>query len=97
MKVLLKIFIAQLNRSPYTKFMNLTIIILLIIGGLWFAGTFFGFIGSVPKAFKNDPSSHIDSSRTKSQSQDSIESTEEKRQRLMEDMKQRISDQQRRY
>ncbi len=77
--------------------MNLTVIILLAIGGLWVIGAFFGFIGTVPKAFKNDPTMHIDSSRIKSQSQESVESTEEKRKRMMEDMKQRISDQQRRY
>jgi hypothetical protein len=77
--------------------MNIAIIAAIIVGLLWAMGLFLGVIGGTSKAFKDNPSPTINSKHIKAQSEESIRSTEEKRQRLMDDMKQKISDSNRRY
>jgi hypothetical protein len=76
--------------------MNVAITVIVLAGLLWVMGLFLGVIGGTSKAFKDDPSLKINSSQLKAKGAESIRSTEEKRQRLMEDMKQKISDSSRR-
>ena len=71
--------------------MNLGIIIVVAVIGLWALGIFMGAIGGFTKSFKNN-SPAIDSSSVKDQEQKSIDDTEAKRQKLMDDMKQKIDD-----
>ena len=71
--------------------MNFGIIIVIAIAALWAIGVFLGVIGGVSKAFTHSPAA-MDSSAVKSQEQKSIEDTEERRQKLMDDMKQKIED-----
>ncbi len=93
----MKIFIALLKARFYTNHMNLTIIIIIAIAGLWFIGAFLGFISGVPKTFKNDNTSHINAAAVQSQTKELAESTEQNRKKMMDDMRQKISDGQRRY
>jgi hypothetical protein len=71
--------------------MNMGIIIIIAVAGLWALGIFLGLIGGISKTFTHVPAA-IDSSSIKSQEQKTIEDTEEKRQKLMDDMKQKIQD-----
>ncbi|MBF0571279.1 MAG: hypothetical protein HQL12_05345 [Candidatus Omnitrophica bacterium] len=71
--------------------MNIGIIIIIAFAGLWAIGIFLGAIGGFSKAFTNTPAA-TDSSEIKSQEQQTIQDTEEKRKKLMEDMKQKIED-----
>ena len=57
--------------------MNMGIIILIAIAGLWALGIFLGLIGGLSKTFTHIPAA-IDSSSIKSQEQQTIEDTEEK-------------------
>ena len=70
---------------------------MIVVGGLWFLGVFFSFIGGMPKAFQNAPTSTIDASHVRSQQKTTVQDTEEKRRQMMEDMKQKISDGNRKY
>jgi hypothetical protein len=72
--------------------MNLGIIILVVIGGIWALGLFLGAIGGLSKTFTPTPTSAIDSSAVKSQQQQTIDDTEEKRQQLMDEMQQKMED-----
>jgi len=76
--------------------MNFGIIIVIAIAALWALGVFLGAIGSMSKAFTHTPAA-MDSSNIKSQAQQSIDDTEEKRQKLMDDMKQKIEDANQKY
>ena len=76
--------------------MNIGVIIVVAVLGLWAVGVFLGAIGSMSKAFTHAPSA-VDSSEIKTQEQKTIDDTEEKRQRLMDDMKQKIQDGSHRY
>lgn len=71
--------------------MNIGIIIVIAIIGLWALGIFFGAIGGLTKPFKNS-TAVIDSTSIKDQEQKSIDETEAKRQQLMDDMKQKMED-----
>lgn len=71
--------------------MNMGIIIIVAIIGLWALGIFFGAIGGLTKPFKNN-TPVIDSTLVKDQEQKSIDETEAKRQQLMDDMKQKMED-----
>jgi len=71
--------------------MNLGIIILIAVAGLWALGIFFGAIGGLSKTFTHTPSA-IDSSNIQRQEQQSIDDTEDKREKLMDDMKQKMED-----
>ena len=71
--------------------MNAGIILLIAVGIIWVLGIFLGAIGGLSKTFKTTPTM-IDSSSIKSQQQQTIADTEEKRQKLMDDMKQKIED-----
>ena len=75
--------------------MNIGIIIVIIIGGLWAAGIFLGLIGGLSKTFTHTPAA-LDSSDARSQEQQHIEDTEARRQKLMDDMRQKIEDAQHR-
>ena len=70
---------------------------MIVVGGLWFLGVFFTFIGGMPKVFQNAPASTIDASHVRSQQKTTVQDTEEKRRQMMEDMKQKISDGNRKY
>lgn len=72
-------------------FMNIGIIIFIAIAGLWAVGVFLGAIGGFTKTFTHTPAA-MDSSSIKSQQQQTIEDTEVKRQKMMDDMKQKIED-----
>ena len=71
--------------------MNIGIIIIIAIAGIWALGIFLGVIGGLGKSFTHTPSA-LDSSDIKSQEQQTIDDTEAKRQKLMDDMKQKIQD-----
>lgn len=71
--------------------MNMGIIIVIAIAGLWALGIFLGLIGGLSKTFTHTPAA-IDSSSIKSREQQTIEDTEAKRQKLMDDMRQKMQD-----
>ena len=71
--------------------MNMGIIIIITVAGLWALGVFFGVIGGFSKAFTHNPSA-MDSSSVQSQEQKIIDDTEAKRQKMMDDMKQKMED-----
>jgi len=71
--------------------MNVGIIIIITIAGLWALGIFLGAIGGLSKTFTHAPAA-MDSSSIKSQEQQTIQETEEKRQKLMGDIKQKMED-----
>jgi hypothetical protein len=76
--------------------MNITVVVILVVGLLWAIGTFFGVIGQMSKPFKSLPY-QSNSAQIRLKEQETIEDTEAKRKKLMEDMKQRISDGARKY
>jgi hypothetical protein len=76
--------------------MNFGIILLIAVGGLWALGIFFGIIGGFSKTFTPTPTS-VDASASKAQEQQIIDSTKEKQQQLMEDMRQKMEDQGQKY
>jgi hypothetical protein len=71
--------------------MNLGIIIVIALAGLWAIGIFLGVIGGVSKTFTHTPAA-MDSSEIKDQEQKTIQQTEENRKQMMENMKQKIQD-----
>ena len=71
--------------------MNMGIIIVIAIAGLWALGIFLGLIGGLSKSFTHTPAA-IDSSAVKAQEQQTIDDTEAKRQKMMDDMQQKIQD-----
>jgi hypothetical protein len=73
--------------------MNMGIIIIIAVLGVWGLGVFFGVITGLTKPFKNNTAA-IDSSSIKDQEQKTIDDTNEKQQKLMDDMKQKMEDQQ---
>ena len=76
--------------------MNSGIILLIAIAAIWALGIFFGLIGGLSKTFTHAPTA-MDSSTIKSQEQQTIQDTEEKRQKLMDDLKQKMEDQNKKY
>ena len=76
--------------------MNIGIIIIIGFLSIWALGVFWGAIGGLSKTFTTPPSG-IDSSSIKAQEQHSIDETEEKRQRMMDDIKQKMQDAQRKF
>ncbi len=76
--------------------MNLGIIIIIAVAAIWALGVFLGVIGGLSKPFSHQ-SQAIDSSQVKSQEQQTIEDTEAKRQKLMDDMKQKEQDMKQHY
>ena len=78
----------------YTKYMNLGIIIVIAIAGLWGLGIFFGVIGGFAKTFKPTPFAAMDSSSSKAKEHQIIEDTKEKQQQMMDDLRQKMEDQQ---
>ena len=71
--------------------MNMGIIIAVALLALWALGVFLGAIGGLSKPFKT-PSGSINSSALKSQERKKAQETEEKRERMMEDLKQKMRD-----
>jgi hypothetical protein len=76
--------------------MNIGIMIVIAIAGLWGLGIFLGIIGGFSKTFTHVPAS-IDSSSIQSQEQQTTEQTKEKEQKLMDDMKQKREDARQKY
>jgi len=76
--------------------MNMGIIIVIAIAGLWALGIFFGLIGGLSKTFTHTPAA-IDSSLIKSQEQQTTEQAKEKERKLMDDMKQKMEDAKQKY
>lgn len=72
--------------------MNNPIIIAIALATIWAIASFFGFIGTVPKAFNKQQSSSISGQTISKQQRENAATTEEKRRQMMDDMKQRISD-----
>jgi len=73
--------------------MNLGIIIVIAVLGLWALSVFFGVIGGFSKAF-NHSQTTIDSSDIKEQQQNTIEDTQEKQKEFEQDMKDKMQDMQ---
>lgn len=71
--------------------MNMGIIILVAVAGLWALGIFLGVIGGLSKTFSHN-SPTIDSSAVKSQEEQTIQDTKEKQQKMMDDVKQKMQD-----
>jgi hypothetical protein len=71
--------------------MNIGIIIVIVVAGIWALGVFLGVIGGISKPFWHN-SAVLDSSSIKSEEQKTIEDTQDKQQKLMEDMKQKMRD-----
>ena len=71
--------------------MNIGIMIVIAIAGLWGLGIFLGIIGGFSKTFTHAPAG-IDSSSIQSQEQQTIDDTKAKQQKLMDDMKQKRED-----
>lgn len=71
--------------------MNIGIIIIIAFAGLWALGIFLGVISGISKPFSQVPAA-MDSSGIKSQQQQTIEDTEAKRKKMMDDMKQKMQD-----
>jgi hypothetical protein len=67
------------------------IIIIIAVAGIWALGIFLGLIGGLSKTFTHAPAA-MDSSSIKDQEQQTIEDTEEKQKKLMDDMKQKRED-----
>jgi hypothetical protein len=76
--------------------MNMGIIIIVAIAGLWAIGVFLGVVGGLSKTFTHNPAA-MDSSDIKAQAQQSIDDTEAKRKQMMDDMKQKMQDAQNKY
>ena len=74
--------------------MNLGIIIVIVIAGLWGLGIFFGVIGGFAKTFKPTPTAAMDSTSSKAKEQQIIDDTKEKQQQMMDDIRQKMQDQQ---
>ena len=72
--------------------MNFTWLILGLIGGLWCIGIFWGYLTGMGKSFRSPSTNSIQSSQLKLKQRQAIEDIEERRQKLMEDLKQKISD-----
>ena len=72
--------------------MNLTVIILCIVGGLWVLGVFVGYIGSMGKSFQKNPATALQSSTIKKKQSETAEETRLKQQEYMDSIKQKISD-----
>lgn len=71
--------------------MNIGIIILIAVLGLWALSIFLGVIAGSSKTFSKTAAS-LDSSSIKSKEEQIIQQTKEKQQKLMDDMKQKIQD-----
>ena len=71
--------------------MNMGIIIIVAIAGLWAIGIFLGAIGGLSKTFTHTPAA-MDSSEIKAQAQQTIDDTEARRKQMMDDMKQKMED-----
>ena len=71
--------------------MNIGIIIVIVLAGLWALGIFLGVIGGFSKSFSHTPAA-MDSSEIKAQAQKSIDDTDDKQRQLMDDMKQKMQD-----
>ena len=72
--------------------MNISQWSLALIAVLLVFWAFFGFIKSISKNFQGKPSSSLSSSNVQSQQKQIADDTKEKQQKLMDDLKQRISD-----
>ncbi len=73
--------------------MNTPLLIVIALALLLTVAAFFGFIGTVPKAFQPQQQSTINGKTMQRAQQDSTETTQIKHRQLMEDMKQKIADQ----
>jgi len=76
--------------------MNMGIIIVIAVIGLWALGVFFGAIGGLGKAFTHTPAA-VDSSDIKAREQQTIDDTKDKQQKMMDDMKQKMEDMKQKY
>ena len=76
--------------------MNMGIIIVIAIAGIWALGVFLGAIGGLSKTFTHNPAA-MDSTEIKTQEQKTIQDTQDKQQKLMDDMKQKIEDANQKY
>ena len=76
--------------------MNIGIVIFIAIAGLWALGILLGFIGGLSKTSAHTPAA-IDAASIQSQQHQTIEDTEEKRKKLMDDMKQKMEDEGQKY
>ena len=71
--------------------MNIGIIIVIAVAAIWALGIFLGLIGSFSKPFVHNNGA-IDSSSIKAQEEQTIQETEAKRQKMMDDIKQKMQD-----
>ena len=71
--------------------MNFGIIIIIAIAAIWALSIFLGLIGGIFKTPPPTPAA-MDSSEIQSQEQQTIDETEAKRQKMMDDIKQKMED-----
>ena len=77
---------------------NSTLTILIIVGIIWCIGLFFSFVTGIKKSFSHPPaqsSLKVESLKTKEKRL--FEETEEKRKQFMEDTRQKIRDNQKKF
>ena len=67
-------------------------LILAFVGGLWCMGMFWGYLTGLGKSFKAPPAATIPSSHIKSKQRESVEDAQERHRKLMDDLKQKVSD-----
>ncbi len=72
--------------------LNIGIIVVLAVAGIWVLGVFLGIIGGISKPFSSRSPAAVDSSVVQAQEQKTIEDTEAKRKQLMDNMKQKMQD-----
>lgn len=73
--------------------MNTPLIIIVAFALLAAVAGFFGFIGSMPKAFQSQQQPSVSGKMMQQAQQDSTEDARLKHRQLMDDMKQKIADQ----
>jgi hypothetical protein len=83
--------ILSIGNLLYTIIMNMGIIIVIAIAGIWALGIFLGAIGGLSKTFTHTPAA-MDSSDIQRQEQKTIDDTQEKQKELMDNMKQKMED-----
>lgn len=71
--------------------MRFGIALLLIFGGLWCVGLFFGYMRGITAHFSQS-TSVVDSSALKEHMQTSIDDIKEKQRKMLEDIQQKIAD-----
>ena len=73
--------------------MNIYTLILIVAAGIWLVGLFLGYITGVQKSFKDNPAAAVNSEAVKDKEDQFLEEAERSRKEKMEQLKERIKDQ----